>query len=81
MKKLKINSVNVIRQIISRDALVEKQSSKKLNTKLVALIAEAIQTYSMEIRSNFIGKSVAVRIAGLLGPKGDFELKKVVIDY
>ena len=47
-------------------------------------MAEAKQTYSMEIRLNFIEKSVVVvvvRITGLLGIKGGFELKKVVVDY
>ena len=31
--------------------------------------------------SNFIAKSVVVKIAGLLGIKGDFELGKIIIDY
>ena len=37
----------------------------------------------MEIRSNFIEKSVVVvvRIAGLQGIKGNFELRNVIIDY
>ena len=36
---------------------------------------------SMEIRTNFIEKSVVVRIAGLLGIKGDFELRNIITDY
>lgn len=34
----------------------------------------------MEIRSNFIQKSV-VAGAGLLEIKGDFELRKIIIDF
>ena len=61
---------------MSKEALVEKQLSKKLDTKLVALIKEA---YSKEIRSNLNEKSVVVRIAGLLGIKGVFKIKKIIL--
>ena len=43
-----------------KDSLLKKLSSQKLDTKLVVLIAEARQTYSKEIRSNFIEKAVIV---------------------
>ena len=35
----------------------------------------------MEIRKNFIQKSVVVRIVGLLGIESNFELKNFIIDY
>ena len=34
----------------------------------------------MEIKSNFIEKSIVVRIAVLLGIEGDFELRNIIID-
>ena len=34
----------------------------------------------MEIKSNFIEKSIVVRIAGLLRLEGDFELRNIIID-
>ena len=37
--------------------------------------------YSMGIRSNFIEKSVVVRIAALQGIDGNFELGNFTIDY
>lgn len=61
---------------MSKEALVEKQLSKKLDTKLVALIKEA---YSKEIRSNLIEKSVVVRIAEILGIKGVFKIRKIIL--
>ena len=64
-----------------KDSLLKKLSSQKLDTKLVALITEARQSYSMEIKSNFIEKAVIVTIAGLLEIKGDLELRKIIIDY
>ena len=42
IKKLNKNSVNVIPQIISRNVLVERRTSNKLDTKLFALILEVI---------------------------------------
>ena len=55
---------------------MEKQLPKTLDTKLVALIKEAC---SKEIRSNLIEKSVVVRIAGLLGIKGVFKIRKIIL--
>ena len=34
----------------------------------------------MEIKSNFIEKSIVVRISGLLVIEGDFELRNIIID-
>ena len=44
--------------------------------KLVALIKEAC---SKEIRSNLIEKSVVVRIAEILGIKGVFKIRKIIL--
>lgn len=57
--------------------MVEKRPSQKIDKKLVAVIKEAKPTYSIEFKSNFIDKSV---VAGLLGTKGDFELREYIID-
>ena len=35
----------------------------------------------MEIRSNFIEKPVVVRIAGLQGIEGNFEVRNFISDY
>ena len=54
IKKLNKNSVNVIWLIFSKDALVEKQSSYILDTKLIPLITEAKQSFSKGIRLNLL---------------------------